>query len=173
MNGEWSGRAFNQANARPQPAQSVISQLLEVAEGGAGRPPASTPEALTDAGGEPAALPKPGDPYQAYARPTRLMLPTLYLLLGDGTRRAFPYGSRVGGPDLVDSPGGPVIVLRFLDMMPMEVVLAGRHLDELYHAVGYHAVAWVRELPPGKLVSDHTLPVVTAIAVRRWLPPEG
>ena len=59
-------------------------------------------------------LPKPGDPYKAYARPDNQMLPTLHLLKSDGQKWGFPYSCRVEGPHMLfsDDPGkGAVIVL--------------------------------------------------------------
>ena len=44
-------------------------------------------------------------------------------------------------------------MLRFADVVPMEVAMAGRNLDELYDHLGYHKIAWVRALPPGKMIA--------------------
>jgi hypothetical protein len=102
------------------------------------------------------------------------MVPSLCLVLADGTRRAFPYGGRVGGPDWLETPKGLLIVQRFADVRPTEVVLAGDRLDELYELLVYQKVAWVRAVPPGKLIGDRAMPVVTGILIRPWKPePEA
>ena len=69
-------------------------------------------------------------------------------------------------------PAGQVILLRFADVVPMEVAMVGRNLDELCDHLGYHKTAWVRALPPGKMIDHSSLPVVTDISVHRWKPPE-
>jgi hypothetical protein len=164
MNGDGTGRAFDVSEAGQAP--SVISQLLD-----GSYPGHAQPQAPSDAAAR--SLPRPGDPYRAYGREAGQMLPTLFLLLADGTRRGFPYAGLVGGPDLVEASSGLVIILRFSDVVPMEVTLSGRNLEELYEALGYHEVAWVRALPPGKMISDRALPVVSSIAVKPLLPAEG
>ena len=178
MNDDGGSSVNDPPHSRPMPAPSVISEVLAQSHGGQDRSAQRMKGGHRSAAGrEPAiegllALPRIGDPYQAYAPLVGHMLPTLWLLPGDGTRRAFPYSGRVGGPDLVESPAGMAIVLRFADVAPREVVLAGRHLDELLLYLGYHAVAWVRALPPGKMIPDRAMPVVTGIAIRTWKPEE-
>ena len=124
-----------------------------------------------------APLPAPGDPYKAFARPANKMVPTLHLLLGDGRRCGFPYAGLVEGPHLLpgDDPGkGGVIVLRFSASVIVEVTIAGRRLDELHNYLGDHRVAWVRELPKGKVVRDDGSSVVARIEIGQaegWPPP--
>lgn len=196
------GAVINYPRSRPKAglAPSVISELLKKPEGrqepettharrepmGRSVSPVRQPEepGTEDVEEEEAAntslpsideliaLPKPNDDYKAYARPYTRPLPTLVLLLHDGTRRSFPWSGRVGGPDWLDTPEGIVIVLRFADVVPMEVLLPGRNFDELFDGLTYHKIAWVRALAPGKMIADRTLPVVTNIVVRPWKPPE-
>ncbi len=115
-----------------------------------------------------APLPMPGDAYKAYSRPSHQMLPTLYLMLADGSKRGFPYSGRIEGPHLVpdDDPGkGNVIVIRFSASKMIEVQIRGRHLDELHHYLGDHRMRWVRELPKGKFVNEAGAAVVTSIGI--------
>jgi hypothetical protein len=183
MNDDSRGNRKDLPPSRPKTGDSpsVISQVLAQSYGGQNRnadrgKPDQDEETraaeLVPGSDGLAPLPNIGDPYRAYARPADRMLPTLWLLPGDATRRGFPYSGRVGGPDLAESPAGLVIVLRFSDVVPMEVVLAGRNLDELLGHLGYHTIAWVRALPPGKMIADRTMPVVTGITIRTWKPPE-
>jgi hypothetical protein len=184
MSDDSDGNVIDLPRSRPKtgPTPSVISELLAKSQGGQ-EPDSRWTEAEQEeeqsalAGPVPAieelvALPKAGDPYKAYSLPAARMLPTLWLLPGDGTRRGFPYSGRIGGPDLMESPGGLVIVLRFSDVVPKEVLLAGRNLDTLLEYIGYHKIAWVRALPSGKMIPDRAMPVVTNITVRPWKPEE-
>jgi len=145
----------------------------------AARPPEAKPKEGPDAaepsGEEPAAIPGAGDPYdKAYGRPSARMLPGLCLVLADGTRRSYPYNGRVGGPDWLETPkDGLGIVQRFSDVVPVETVLAGRGLDELFELLLYQKVAWVRALPAGKMVSHRAMPVITAMLIRPWKPDQG
>jgi hypothetical protein len=117
-----------------------------------------------------APLPKPGDPYKAYSRPANQMLPTLHLIKGDGQIFSFPYSCRVEGPHMLSLPEAPgkgaVIVMRFSASVPVEVMLAGIRVDELHNYLGDHRIRWVRELPPGKVVTDAKIVVVRNIFVQ-------
>ena len=161
MDGDQS-RVFDRSDAGP----SIVDQLLDGSYRGR-----AEPQPVTEAARQ--SLPRPGDSYRAFGREAGQMLPTLFLLMADGTRRGFPYAGLVGGPDFVEASGGLVIVLRFSDVVPMEVTLAGRNLEELYEAIGYREAAWVRQLAPGKMVPDRGAPVVTAISVRPYLGEEA
>ena len=117
-----------------------------------------------------APLPRPGDPYKAYARTANQMLPTLHLLTGDGQKWSFPYSGLVEGPHMLfmpDEPGkGAVIVMRFAASVAVEAILAGIRLDELHNYLGDHRIRWVRELPQGKMVIDDAIPMVRSMIVR-------
>ena len=129
MNGENTGRAFPDHHGTG-PVAGVISQLLDGSYREREQPERPRePQAPGDAASR--RLPNPSDPYRAYGHDAGQMLPTLFLLLADGTRQGFPYGGLVGGPDLVEASGGFVIVLRVSDVVPMEVTLAGRNLEDI------------------------------------------
>lgn len=117
-----------------------------------------------------ARLPRPGDPYKAYARHSSQMLPTLHLLAADGQTWSFPYAGLVEGPHrLIDEsdPGkGAVLVMRFAASVPMEVLIAGTRSDELHIYLAEHRIRWVREWPPGRIFTDNGSPVVRSLLVR-------
>jgi hypothetical protein len=109
-------------------------------------------------------LPRPGDPYKAYARPANQMLPTLYLLLANATIEGFPYANynRITLLPSSDSGKEPVLVIKFGDT---EVRLCGRNLDDLVSDVGFHRVAWIRERPPSRDFIPPTEKVITGITI--------
>lgn len=114
-------------------------------------------------------LPRPGDPYVPYARPANRPLPTLFLIKADGSVRGYPFAGRAEGPHLVpasEAGKGWSIVMRYWGIPPAEVVMSGRKLDNLVNLLAAGRVAWVRELPEGKLPANLDGPVVTAIIVR-------
>jgi hypothetical protein len=115
-----------------------------------------------------APLPQPGDPYKAYSRPDNKALLMLRFLLRDGSVEGFAYSdlrhTRMQTGD--DPGGGPVLVLRFVEAVITEVRIEGRHLDVLADLLAYHRVAWLRELPPGKMLHEKNAAVLTRIAVR-------
>jgi len=151
--------------------RSVISELHDDDDG-----PGLTPELRewTAKSEAETAIPRRGDPYdKAYARPSCRALPGLCLVLADGTRRSYPYSGRVGGPDWIEMPSGLVIVQRFSDVVPMEIVFAGRLFDELYEYLFYQKMAWVRAVPAGKMIHNRAMPIITAITIRPWRPDPG
>jgi hypothetical protein len=114
-------------------------------------------------------LPKPGDAYIAYARPTNLPVPTIFFIKSDGTVWGHPYANRAEGPHLVpadDAGKGWMIVLRFSGLVPTEAILTGRRLDALHNYLGDQRIRWVRELPKGKTATDPDAPVITGIIVK-------
>jgi hypothetical protein len=116
-----------------------------------------------------APLPRPGDPYKAMARPSSKPLPTLHLLLADGTSRSYPYACRVEGPHLVhadDAARSLVVVLKFSSQNFIDVTLAGRKLELLIHLLGQHRIAWLREQAKGKIARDGDEPVITKIDIK-------
>jgi hypothetical protein len=159
---EWALKGGAEPKREAQPSARRRPEAGQRENAGAGELPAG------DAG---TAIPRRGDPYdKAYGRPASRMLPTLCFVLADGNGRAFEYGGRLGGPDWLETPKGLVIVQRFRDAVPMETVLAGDNLDELYELLFYRKVPWVRALPPGKVIHNRTMPVITAIIIRPWEP---
>jgi hypothetical protein len=110
-------------------------------------------------------LPKPGDPYKAHARPEKRAVPTLFVVRADGSVRGFPY-SDLYGPDLLpegDAGKGWSIVLRFARFE--QVTLSGRNLDTIHAYLGHHRIAWVRELPKGKLQAERDAAVITGVSI--------
>ena len=100
-------------------------------------------------------LPRAGDPYKAWARIDNKPVPTLHCLLADGQVRGFSLGNLDSIDLLGDDAGqGLVIVLRFDGIVAVEVRLSGRKLGTLHTYLGFHRVAWVRELPKGKLAVE-------------------
>jgi hypothetical protein len=112
-------------------------------------------------------LPQPGDAYKAYARPENKSLLMVRFLLRDASVEGFAYSdlrhTRMGPGD--DPGGGPVLVLRFVEAVITEVRIEGRHLDVLADLLAYHRVAWLRELPPGKMSHEKNVAVITRITI--------
>ena len=94
---------------------------------------------------------------------------TLRFLLHNSTVEGFAYSDLRRIRMLpADQPGGcPVLVLRFVEAVIVEVRIEGRHLDKLHDYLGYHRIAWVRELPPGKMLADKIAAVITGITIRQ------
>ena len=114
-----------------------------------------------------ASLPQPGDPYQAYARPENKSLLMLRFLLRDTSVEGFAYSDLRRTRMLPgDKPeDGPVLVLRFVEAVITEVRIEGRHLDLLADMLAYHRVAWLRELPPGKMHHEKNAAILTRITL--------
>lgn len=159
------------------PAKFNIEEMMrQAASRAAGADDAAMPAG--DPGDEPdgvgameelSPLPMPGDPYLAWARTSNKSLPTLSLLKADGTVWSYPYACRVEGPHLLvadDAARSLVVVLRFSGLTGIEVTIAGRKLNRLVSYLAGHRVAWVRELPKGKLGQEDGIPVVTAILIK-------
>lgn len=122
-------------------------------------------------------LPSPGDPYKAYARPANQMVPTLFVLTGDGKIWGFPYSARMEGPHMLPGePGqGDCIILRLNVGVLVQVTLAGQCLDELLNYLADHRIRWVREVPKGRIVQAGGMPVISRVVIDRaesW-PPLG
>ena len=118
-------------------------------------------------------LPRPGDPYKAYARPAGRAVPTLFCIMADGTIWGFPYANRAEGPHLVpagDAGKGRAIVLQFSGIGPVEIRLNGRRLDQLHNYLGHHRMVWVREFPKGRVMADPDAPAITGIDIIRLEP---
>lgn len=112
-------------------------------------------------------LPQPGDPYKAHARPDNKALLMLRFLLRDASVEGFAYSDlrRTRMQPGNDPGSGPVLVLRFVEAAVTEVRIEGRHLDVLADMLSYHRVAWLRELPPGKMHHEKNAAVITLITV--------
>ncbi len=112
-------------------------------------------------------LPQPGDAYKAYARPDNKALLMLRFVLRDASVEGFAYSDmRRCRMVADDDPGsGPVLVLKFLEAIITEVRIEGRHLEALANMLAYHRVAWLRELPPGKMHHEKNVPVITRITL--------
>lgn len=114
-------------------------------------------------------LPGPGDAYKAHARPDNKALLMLRFLLKDSTVEGFAYSDlrRIRLLPADKAGGGPMLVLLFVEAVISEVLIEGRHLDTLHNYLGYHRIAWVRELPQGKMLADKVAAVITGITVRQ------
>lgn len=131
---------------------------------------ARTPDAV-DGGGAAVddliPLPQPGDAYKAHSRADNKALLTLTFLLKDSAEEGFSYAD-LRRIRLLPSgrPGvGPLLVLRFIEAVIVEVRIEGLRLDAMRDYIRYHRIAWLRELPPGKMLADKTAAVVTGITI--------
>lgn len=108
-----------------------------------------------------------GSEYRAHARPDNKPVPTLRLLTADGQIRGFPFANLDSIDLLGDDAGkGLLIVLRFSGMANVEVRMTGRKLDTLYNYLGYHRIAWIRQLPKGKIAVDARATVIDGIEIK-------
>jgi hypothetical protein len=146
------------------------STLLDFGKPAVTRGPDAAAEAPPDilAIDDLAPLPQPGDAYKAYARPDNKSLLMLRFLLRDAAVDGFAYSdlrhTRMQPGD--DPGGGPVLVLRFVEAVVTEVRIEGRHLEVLSDLLAYHRVAWLREMPPGKMHHEKNAAVITRITIR-------
>ena len=130
------------------------------------------PDVAEDAGAASAAaddvmaLPGPGDAYKAYSRPDNKPLLTLFFLCKDSAEEGFAYSDlrRIRWLPADTPGGGPVLVLRFVEAVVRKcgsragISIAGPTY------IGFHRIAWVRELPPGTMLGDKTAAVITGIS---------
>ncbi len=112
-------------------------------------------------------LPQPGDPYKAYARPDNKSLLMLRFLKQDGVVEGFAYSDlRHTRMQPGDKPGdAPVLVLRFVEAVVTEVRIEGRHMDVAADLLAYHRIAWLRELPAGKMHPEKNAAVFTRFII--------
>lgn len=155
-----------------------IQEMLRDAASKPGREGADAPEAdgpsakALPALDDLTPLPRPGDPYKAFARPQMKPPATLHCLMGDGSMRGFAWS----GYDSIDwrpgeGPGeGPIVVVRFAGIFSREVAITGRHLEVLHHYLGTMRVAWIRVQPAGKILKDDGSSVITGMVIRHVDP---
>ena len=163
----------NLARERVQPRSTLAAPA-------AARKPA--PEAEPEAGPAQSAgealelLPQPDSDYVAYGRPSNKPEITLHVLLKDGYWRGFAWSDYAGvGTAPPDSPGsGPVLVVRFAGLEPIELRIVGRNLGKLQVCIGNHRIVWIRELPSDRgfpaAARDDRSEVITRIVIRPWEP---
>jgi hypothetical protein len=111
--------------------------------------------------------PQPGDPYLAHSRSGNKPLLTLRFFLKDSAEEGFSY-SDLRRIRLLPSgkPGvGPVLLLRFVEAVIVEVRIEGLRMDAMPDYLAYHRIAWVREMPRGTMLADKTAAVVTGITI--------
>lgn len=124
-------------------------------------------EMPADPADEVLSLPVAGDPYQARSRAANRGIPTFHLLLADGSSRGFSYSS-LDGIDLLPGkqPGeGPRLVLTIAGILPKSVVITGRKLEAIRDHLGFHRIAWLQELPPGRDFLADEAEVITNIDI--------
>lgn len=155
---------------RIRPKSSLIAEIGKAAATRQPVPDAvDDAEAATPARDDLIPLPQPGDGYKAHARPDNKALLTLRFLLKDSAVEGFSYSDlrRIRLLPSDKPGGGPVLVLRFVEAVIVEVRIEGRHLEAMHNYLGYHRIAWVRELPPGKMLGDGMAAAVTGISIRQ------
>jgi hypothetical protein len=157
---------------RPKSGLLPKSSLLPPGGKAAGQP---LPDATEDDGAASPAmdglipLPGPGDPYKAHARPDNKALLTLTFLCQNSAEEGFAYADlrRIRLLPADKPGGGPVLVLLFTEAAVTEVRIVGRRLDTMRDYIRYHRVAWLRELPPGKMLADRNAAVITGITINQ------
>lgn len=152
--------------ARPKTPAQLLQERFK---------PVEPPPVPLDAGSEAAAaldevspLPRPGDAYQALSRASNKPVLTLVLVFANATREGFAYADmRRFSYRPADQPGGGMVIkIRVIEAEAVELVIAGRNLDELFDQLQRHRVGWVRELPPGRDFLDGRETVITSMVIR-------
>lgn len=168
--------------ARPKP-MSMVDQIFAKAQPAAPSAPAQTVAARPASTAGPVTpapesdqlpppkksdpLPRPGDAYRASAQ---------YMnRLGTGERmidfvdrdcfsEAFSYADlrRVSWRK---SPGGPLLVLRFVAAAVIEVVISGYNLEDIRHYIREGMMPWVWEQPVNYRPKNDQMAVITAIEI--------
>lgn len=114
-----------------------------------------------------AALPKPGDRYEAYRLAGPRTLPMLNFVFADGSLDALAYSCLryTEHRFLGDGNGGVLILFAPAPGAWVLVVLTGRCLARLPDRIGEWAVCWIWELPEGETWPPDQ-PVVHSIEIR-------
>ena len=113
-------------------------------------------------------LPQPGEAYKAHARMSNGSVPTMHVVLANATVRGFSNGN-FDSIDLLppeESGGGPVIVVRYAGLSPAELHISGRNLELLHNYIGFHRIAWIRELPGQGTFIDKTAPLIRKVVIK-------
>jgi hypothetical protein len=113
-------------------------------------------------------LPQPGDPYKAFSRASAKPRETLHVILANATVRGFPYGN-FDGIDLQPATAGegPVIVVRFAGLFPVEVQITGRNLELLHVYLSTFRITWIREMQAQGDFSDKATALIRRITVKK------
>lgn len=141
------------------------------AQGNAGERPEEMPaaEAVSP-------LPSPGDVYKAHARPSHREETTLYCLPSNALPRGIAWHAydSVRFEPPAKPGGGPVLVVRFTGAEPLDVMIEGRNLNDLFFQLGQNRILWIRELPTGKDFKDDSMTVITRLTIQPvvFRPPE-
>jgi hypothetical protein len=123
-------------------------------------------------------LPQAGSAYTAaYARPGNKPEMILHVMLKDGYSKGYAW-SNFDSVDTVagDQPGGgPVLVLRFAGLDPVELWISGSNLGKLLACIGRQRIGWIREQPSKRgfdtvAALGDKAEVIAGIAVKRWKP---
>jgi hypothetical protein len=119
-------------------------------------------------------LPKPGDAYRAHARfLNRLAIDPRMIHFVDGNcfSEGFSYADlrRVRWID-GGAGGGPVLVLRFVEAVVVEVRIEGRNLDVIHHWISEGRMPWVWVQPKGFKTSDDKAVVITLLTITEIEP---
>jgi hypothetical protein len=116
-------------------------------------------------------LPQPGDAYRPHARFLN-RLSTDQRLIHFVDKDCFCEGlcysdlRRVRWQRGADPGGGPVLMLRFVEAMIVEVRIEGRNLKDIHHWISEGCMPWIWEQPSGfKSKDDHAV-VVTRIEIK-------
>jgi hypothetical protein len=167
---DWNDETLTRDKVR---SPSSIAEILRHP----GKPPgAETPPGPPKAdGGDPGGGPESFDPdstdYKAYGRPGNKTLPSLRIILKDGSEVCFPYfdlaSAYPGASEFVPAaPGGVgnVIKLRFSGQgCPFLAIIEGIRLRRVWELIVGHLTPWIYELPPGAAFVGDDEPVIRAI----------
>jgi hypothetical protein len=135
-------------------------------------PPPGPPKAeVGDPGGGPESFDPESTDYKAYGRPGNKTLPSLRIILKDGSEHGGHYADLAtaypGGSEFVPSaPGGTGNVIRLLfagQGCPFLVVISGIRLRRVWELLMGHLTPWIYELPPGTAFAGDDEPVIRAI----------
>jgi hypothetical protein len=114
-------------------------------------------------------LPRPGDPYKAYANRMPHPQMTLFFVSRDYLPDGFSYASlervRMVASDKAGG-GPPLLVMQFSGSIVTEVIIEGRHLYPLCNAIGLHSMPWVWEHPSPRDFAGDDKPLIRKITFR-------
>lgn len=129
------------------------------------------PPSARESGGGPESFDPESTDYKAYGRPGNKTIPSLRIILKDGSERGGHYADLAtaypGGTEFVPAaPGGKGNVIKLLfagQGCPFQVIISGIRLRRVWELIMGHLTPWIYELPPGAGFVGDDEPVIRSI----------